>query len=287
MACACQHSQQCILSRSCCVQDVYRECSNVANVLQEWPELGGGPASHAGHQSSTSTEQPATPALASEPSHANGHQPDSSNSPLTTSTPKADMANRSTAKAGSGSSSSPDQRPPSTPSPANSHPHSPETPLSGQTTATTSSAGTPPAALQSQQQQQQHTTHAAQQHRHDALNGSHAVARQAGSEQQQQGLVQLPVISSSDVQRDPIVQLASRRNSGRVPPPGFSGPVAAPSSAAAPSSQGPRHKVCLLCNIFSEACRLWVLSRLADSFGCTICLCCNCRASFQAIAWSL
>lgn len=232
---------------TCCVSTMYKECSHLI-FLQEWPELGGGTASHAGHQSSASTEQPATPAMASEPSHANSHQSELSNGLSTKSTPKADAASRSPNKA----SSSPDQRLPSTPSPANSHPHSPETPLSGQTTATTSSVGTSPAALQSQQQHR--TAHSAQQHQRDAPDG---VAQQAESQQQQQhGLVQLPVISSSDVQRDPVVQLASRRSSGRVPPPGFSRPVAAPSSPAGPSSQGHRHKVCALCNMLLEACRL-------------------------------
>lgn len=208
--------------------------------MQEWPELGGGMTEVPGPQPSSTIQQPAA---ASEALHASGQQARQHNSDAKPSKPvKAEATGRSPAKA---SSSSPDQRHPSTPSPANAHPYSPETPVSGQTTASISPAGTPPAAVLSQH----HTPHAGHKHRHDTSASSsdwaQGAAHQADllqQQHQQQRMPHLPSVSSSSVQQDPVVQLVSRRSSGRVPPPGFSGPVAAPSTSAA-ASTGARSKV--------------------------------------------
>lgn len=210
--------------------------------LQEWPELGGS-ITVAGSQPSSNIEQPAVAsATASEARHPSGphaHHRDSNATP--TKPAKAEATGRSPVKS---SSSSPDQRHPATPSPGTSHPYSPETPVSGQTTASASPAGTPPSAVHSQH----HVPHATHKHRPDASASSsdgtrQGTAHQAESQQQQQQCMpQLPVASSSNVQQDPVVQLVSRRSSGRVPPPGFSGPVAAPSTGAAMTA-GARSKV--------------------------------------------
>ena len=252
-------------------------------VLQEWPELGGGTASHAGQHVSMQADQPATlltAATAAEPAYANGHQHGSLNAASARSTTKPDAAGKLPHKT---SSSSPDQRLPATPSPANSHPHSPETPVSGQSSASAgaSPAGTPPAA---QHQQQLHQTpRSSHRHRRDASaassDGLHAATQQPKSakqqqqqqQQQQQGLLQLTAMASSDVQRDPVVHLASRRSSGRVPPPGFSGAVAAPTAAAAHSSQGPRHKVNYVC--FAQIVRIAVLAGYCQIVECNACSC--------------
>lgn len=243
------------------------------DILQEWPELGGGITGVAGPQPSSSIEQPAVAsATASEARHATGQQARHRDSnAIPTKPAKAEATGRTPAKT---SSSSPDQRHPTTPSPGNAHPHSPETPVSGQTTAGASPAGTPPSAVHSPHQ----IPHATHKHRRDASASSsdwtQGTAHQAESQQhqQQQCMSQLPVASSSNVQQDPVVQLVSRRSSGRVPPPGFSGPVAAPCASAAVSG-GARSKVhvfssfalfqasgsCSLCFVMlecSESCAL-------------------------------
>lgn len=211
--------------------------------LQEWPELGGGIAGVAGPQPSSSIEQPAAASTtASEARHATGHQARHRYSnAIPTKPAKGEATARSPATT---SSSSPDHRHPTTPSPGKAHPNSPETPVSGQTSASASPAGTPPSAVHSH-----HSPHATHKHRRDASASSsdwtQGAAHQAEPQQQhqqQQCISQLPVASSSNLQQDPVVQLVSRRSSSRVPPPGFSGPVAAPSTSAA-ASAGARSKV--------------------------------------------
>lgn len=221
-------------------------------------------SSHAGQQSSASIEHPVTTISAKASAAAVGTEPtDDLSQPTGKSHPHA-QSSKSTSKSDAAgvkspakaSSSSPGQRLPSTPSPANSHPHSPETPVSGQTTANASPAGTPSTALH---HQQHHTprAHTQQRDASAAASNGHNGAVQAVSQQQpqqqqhQQGFAHLPVISFSDVQRDPVVQLASRRSTGRMPPPGFSVPVAAPSSTAAINPQGARNKVCSYLAVYS------------------------------------
>ena len=216
--------------------------------MQEWPELGGGTAGVAGPQPSSTIEQPAA---ASEALYAGG-QRDYKATPIKPA--KGEATGRSPAK----TSNSPDQRHPSTPSPANAHLHSPETPVSGQTTASLSPSGTPPSAVMSQH----HSPHACHKHRH-ATSGSSSdwaqdAAHQAQQPQPQQRMAHLAAVPSSSVQQDPVVQLVGRRSSGRVPPPGFSGPVAAPSSSAA-ASAGARSKVCAILALFMHSSGAWLL----------------------------
>lgn len=175
---------------------------------------------HSSHQHARSRASGATPSKSASKADAGaaGKLPAKANS------------SRSPAKA---DSSSPDQRRPSTPSPVNVQPLLPETPVSGRTTASGSPADTPSSALHSLHS----TPHASQKQNAPATSSERAqsaAAQQAEAQQQQQrhGMLHLPTVSSSDVQHDPVVQLVSRRSSGRVPPPGFSGPVAPCASAA-------------------------------------------------------
>ena len=251
-------------------------------VLQEWPELGGGTTGVAGPQPSSTIEQPAAASVAApEALQASGQQARQRDSNATPKPAKAEASGRSPAKA---SSSSPDQRHPSTPSPANAHPHSPETPVSGQTTASVSPAGTPSSAVISQH----HIPHASHKHRRgtsaspsDWAQGTAHQAelqqqlQQQQQQQQQQGMPQLPAVSSSSVQQDPVVQLVSRRSSGRVPPPGFSGPVAAPSTSAA-ANTGARSKVRAICFVTHVLFRHLALA-------CNVSLCWHAQRSFCSL----
>lgn len=203
-------------------------------------------------------ERPAAlPSSASHAVHANGKASSStetspsagrSDSSRTTHKPAAsDSASKSAATA---SSSSPEQRLPATPTRASPLLHSPETPVSGQTTAGGSPAGASQAAVNQQQQQQAPSSHSSQQ-----ATPSFSSNGLLGTDERQQAGTQLqakspgrPAVSHA-VQRDPVVQLVSRRSSGRVPPPGFSGPVAAPSTTSESASHAARHKVSSHCAI--------------------------------------
>lgn len=207
------------------------------------------------HQAPThAQEQTATPSAVSDavPSNGKALHP-AETSPLTgrsgstkapSKSPASQSASRSPAAAHNGS---PDQRLPTTPLRASPHPHSPETPLSDLTTAGSSPTGALPAAVhQHQQHQTPLTSHPSWQ---DSPGVSDGLLGSTKWTQPQQVVTQQPApghvapASSSAVQRDPVVQLVSRRNSGRVPPPGFSGPVAAPPAGAGAPSHGARHKV--------------------------------------------
>ena len=197
-------------------------------------------------------ERPAAPSSsASHAVHANGKASSSAetspsagrrdSSRATLNPAASESASKSAATA---SSSSPEQRLPATPTRASPLLHSPETPVSGQTTASASPAGASQAAVHQQQQQQAPSSHSSQQ-----ATPSFSSNGLLGTDERQQAGIQLqtqsqgmPAVSNA-VQRDPVVQLVSRRSSGRVPPPGFSGPVAAPPTTNESPSCAARHKV--------------------------------------------
>jgi len=220
--------------------------------LQEWPELGGSTSNIAQQAACLAQERPA--ALSSSASHAVHADGKASSSAETSPSAGRLDSSRATHKpaasesaskcAATASSSSPEQRLPATPTRSSPLLHSPETPVSGQTTASGSPAGASQAAVHQQQQQQAPSSHSSQQ-----ATPSFSPNGLLGTDERQQAGTQLqaqsqgrPAVSNA-VQRDPVVQLVSRRGSGRVPPPGFSGPVAAPSTTSESASHAAHHKV--------------------------------------------
>ncbi|DBA67238.1 TPA: hypothetical protein ACH3X2_001548 [Trebouxia sp. C0005] len=218
---------------------------------QEWPELGGSTSNMAQQAACLVQEQPAALSSSASPAvHANGKA--SSSAETSPSAGPSDSsraalkpaASESASKvAATASSSSPEQRLPATPTCASPLLHSPETPVSGQTTVSGSPAGAFQAAVHQQQQQQTPSSHSSQQATPNfSSNGL------LGTDERQQVGTQLQAQSQGRpavpnvVQRDPVVQLVSRRSSGRVAPPGFSGPVAAPSTTSESASHAARHK---------------------------------------------
>lgn len=211
----------------------HAESSRMCMVMQEWPELGGGVVSTVHHAASL-TQDPMTSSAASATTPRTNGQVSEANeaSPLGPSTTASTSGSPATA-----SVSSPDQRLPATPSPAPSHRHSPETLTSGHTTAGSSPAAAPHALLQQQQRQAplpaHHSCAAAAVPSNELPSPAPAQAQQTVL-QQQQLQSRLPAAA---VQRDPVVQLVSRRSSGRVPPPGFSAPRASSTSSALSSHE--------------------------------------------------
>ena len=201
--------------------------------MQEWPELGGGAVSTVHHTASLIQDPMTASAASASTPRTNGQVSEANEaSPLGSSRTASTSGSPATANV-----SSPDQRLPATPSPAPSHRHSPETLTSGHTTAGSSPAAAPHALLQQQQQRQaplpaHHSCAAAAVPSNEVPSAAPEQAQQTVLQQQLQS--RLPAAA---VQRDPVVQLVSRRSSGRVPPPGFSAPLASSTSSALSSHE--------------------------------------------------
>ena len=214
------------------------------------------PASH---------QQPAPSAeLASHAVHSGG-QP-SGNNDSQSSAAGLDSS-RSTSRAASqsagispatSSTNSPDHRLPSTPPSSTAHSQHSLAAASGPIEASTSQSAARHAVkqepLQRQHQprdtsdpqiQQQHALATSSQAQPLADAAQQADAGSASMVSQHPTLAQgqLPAASMNAVQHDPVVQLVSRRASGRVAPPGFSGPVAAPVATAGSQPNTARQKV--------------------------------------------